>query len=134
MTFHLHPKLDQDSLFIADRELCQWRLLQDPDLPWILLVPRKDHLTEIMDLSREDREKLMEEIALAGNILRELFSPEKINIGALGNLVPQLHIHIMARFKGDRAWPQSVWGVPATTPLDRKILEDRKRKIVEKLF
>ena len=107
MSFTLHPKLAADTSFIADWPLCRVLLMEDARYFWLVLVPRRDGVTEITDLSAEDRALLMEETARAGEIIK---GGAKLNIGALGNLVPQLHLHVVARHSGDPAWPGPVWG------------------------
>ena len=108
--FDLHPRLAQDSEPLVQLSLCQARLIKDARYPWLLLIPARDGLVEIHQLQAEDRGRLIEEIALASRTLEALFSPDKINVGALGNLVPQLHVHVIARRRGDPAWPGPVWG------------------------
>ena len=107
MSFTLHPRLAADTSFIADWPLCRVLLMEDARYFWLVLVPRRDGVTEITDLSAEDRALLMEETARAGEIIK---GGAKLNIGALGNLVPQLHLHVVARRSGDPAWPGPVWG------------------------
>ena len=107
MSFELHPRLAADTSFIADWPLCRVLLMEDARYFWLVLVPRRDGVTEITDLSAEDRALLMEETARAGAIIK---GDAKLNIGALGNLVPQLHLHVVARHSGDPAWPGPVWG------------------------
>ena len=101
--FELHPRLAADTVFVADWTLCRVLLMNDARYPWLILVPRRVSATEIFDLGPEDREMLMAEIALAGERLKHFSHAAKINVGALGNLVPQLHIHVVARNPGDAA-------------------------------
>lgn len=108
--FELHPRLAQDSDPLTQLPLCQVRLMKDARYPWLLLIPARADLVELHQLEAEDRALLIEEIALASRTLEALFSPDKINVGALGNLVPQLHVHVIARHRGDPAWPGPVWG------------------------
>ena len=107
MSFVLHPRLAADTSFIADWPLCRVLLMEDARYFWLVLVPRRDDVTEITDLFAQDRALLMEETARAGQIIK---GDAKLNIGALGNLVPQLHLHVVARHPGDPAWPGPVWG------------------------
>ncbi|MEP6831673.1 MAG: HIT domain-containing protein [Rhizomicrobium sp.] len=118
MTFSVHPRLEADSFFIADWPLCRVLLMNDTRYPWLILVPRRDDMTEWMDLTIEDRALLTEEIARAGGAVRGLPSVTKVNIGALGNLVPQLHVHILGRHSGDPAGPGPVWGHSAAIPYE----------------
>ena len=104
-----HPQIEADSVFVRDLPLCQLRLQNQSLLPWLLLVPRRAEV-EIYQLPASDQVQLTQEIALASKVLTELFGPDKINVAALGNVVPQLHVHIVGRFKNDAAWPKPVWG------------------------
>lgn len=116
--FLLHPRLEADTVFITDWALSRVLAMNDARTPWLLLVPRRAELTEVHELSTADRAELMEEIARASAALKSLTRAAKINIGALGNLVPQLHIHIVARNPGDFAWPGPVWGQGAAQPYE----------------
>ena len=118
MTFLLHPRLEADAYFIADWPLCRVLLMNDARYPWLILVPRREALTEMMDLLVQDRALLMEEIAKAGEVVRGRTGVTKVNIGALGNLVPQLHVHVLGRHPGDPAWPGPVWGHSPAVPYE----------------
>jgi diadenosine tetraphosphate (Ap4A) HIT family hydrolase len=118
MSFFLHPRLEADTFFIVDWPLCRVLLMNDARYPWLILVPRRDDMTEWMDLTISDRALLIEEIARAGGAVRGLPSVTKVNIGALGNLVPQLHVHVLGRHSGDPAWPGPVWGHSAAIPYE----------------
>jgi diadenosine tetraphosphate (Ap4A) HIT family hydrolase len=107
----LHPQLGSDTGLIGDLPLSQVRLMHDANFPWLLLVPRRVGASEIIDLDPADRAQLMTEIADAGHALKSVTSCDKLNIAAIGNVVPQLHVHIVARRRGDTAWPRPVWGV-----------------------
>jgi len=112
--FRLDPRLDADTLPVCDLPLSGVRLMDDANYPWLVLVPRRAGLVEILDLDAEERIRLMEEIALAAGVLRATAPCDKLNVAALGNQVAQLHIHVIARTRGDPAWPRPVWGaVPA---------------------
>ena len=106
----LDPRLEAESLRVAQLALCDVRLLCDARFPWLVLVPRRAGLIEIFDLGSSDRARLMEETAMAAKALREATDCAKINVGALGNIVRQLHIHVVARREADAAWPGPVWG------------------------
>lgn len=114
--FNLHHRLQADTHFVADLQLCRVLLMNDSRYPWVILVPRQNALREFHDLSTANRHLLMDEISQFTQALQGEFSAEKMNVGALGNMVPQLHIHIIARNSGDTAWPGPVWGVGAATP------------------
>lgn len=118
MTFALNPRLEADTFFVADWPLCRVLLMNDARYPWLILVPRQDGMTELMDLPAADRVLLTEEIARAGAILRGRPGITKVNVGALGNLVPQLHVHVLGRHPGDPAWPGPVWGHSQTVPYE----------------
>ena len=114
--FVLHERLAADTVAVAELGLCSVRLMNDRTWPWLVLVPRRPAAREIIDLGEADRRLLIEKIAVASRVLQTLHRPDKINIGALGNLVPQLHVHVIARFTGDPAWPRPVWGVQPPVP------------------
>ncbi|MDA0999355.1 MAG: HIT family protein [bacterium] len=121
--FELHPRLAQDTEFIAALPLSHLLLMRDARYPWLILVPARQGLKEVHDLAEEERARLIEEIADVSKLLERLFAPDKINIGALGNLVPQLHIHVIARRAGDAAWPGPVWGQGEPVPYVPEELE-----------
>ena len=108
--FTLDPKLQGDSYFISDLGLSRLLLFNDSRYPWLVLVPRRDGLVEISDLNDSESQQLMREIRLCQRLLLEQFQPFKLNLGAIGNRVRQLHIHLVARRESDLAWPQPVWG------------------------
>ncbi|WP_404420080.1 HIT domain-containing protein [Marinospirillum sp.] len=110
MSFTLHPRLEADSIFLGQLPLCQLRLINDSRYPWLLLVPAQADRVEITDLSAEDYQQLWSEVRQVSEGLQSLFQPDKLNVATLGNLVPQLHLHVIARFKTDATWPGPVWG------------------------
>jgi diadenosine tetraphosphate (Ap4A) HIT family hydrolase len=124
-TFVLDTKLERDTIEITALPLCQARLMNDRRFPWVILVPAKPGLSEIIDLDAADRARLIEEIALVSTVMRDLFRPTKLNVGALGNVVAQLHLHVIARFASDDVWPGPVWG---TTP-ERYRPDEVERKL-----
>ena len=109
--FVLDHRLQDSSFFIEDWELCRVALKNDKTWPWLYLVPRRDNIREIFELSAPDQQQLIREIALASQALKSLYRADKINTAALGNMVPQLHVHIFARFTDDPVWPRPVWAV-----------------------
>ena len=109
--FKLDPRLEADTYQVTDLSLCRILLMNDSRYPWLILVPRQQGLREFHDLSREEQSRLMSEITRTAKILEVSHQPDKLNIGALGNIVNQLHIHILGRFDGDPAWPGPVWGI-----------------------
>ncbi len=106
----LHHQLAKDCHILGRFELCHVLLLRDANYPWFILVPDRDDVTEIFQLSEADQQQLMQESSLFGEILSREFSADKLNIAALGNVVPQLHIHHIVRYETDPAWPAPVWG------------------------
>jgi len=108
--FILDKKLQQDSFFIADLELCKVLLMNDANYPWLILVPRQNNLKDIIDLSFDDQIILLKEINFVAEIFKKEFEFDKLNIANLGNVVSQLHIHIIARKKNDITFPKPVWG------------------------
>jgi diadenosine tetraphosphate (Ap4A) HIT family hydrolase len=108
--FELDRRLSADAHDITNLPLCNVRLMDNKKFPWIVLVPRVADAREWIDLSRDQQHQLSDEIAIVSHILNALVTPDKLNIGALGNMVSQLHIHVIARYKTDAAWPTPVWG------------------------
>lgn len=108
--FLLDPRLEADTHAIGELPLSQLLLMDDARFPWLILVPRIAGARELIDLDENDQRSLLTEISLVGRALEALLRPDKLNIAALGNVVPQLHVHVIARFVGDDAWPQPVWG------------------------
>lgn len=109
----LDPQLERDSVEIANLPLCQARLMNDANYPWLLLVPRRANVSEIVDLEEADRAQLMREIAQTVQALKAETACDKINVAAIGNVVAQLHVHVIARSRSDPAWPKPVWGAVA---------------------
>ncbi len=112
--FKLHETLEKDLVEICNLKLSKLMLLPDSENPWVVLVPMRDDIREICELEWDDQVELLREINMISRYLSSNFSPDKLNIGALGNMVPQLHIHLIARFKTDRAWPGAIWGTKST--------------------
>jgi len=108
--FVLHERLAADTVLVNNWPLSRVLLMNDARFPWLILVPRCSDVTELFQLSQKERRELMEEIAQAAKTLKAVSSAAKINVGALGNMVPQLHVHVVARNPGDPAWPGPVWG------------------------
>jgi diadenosine tetraphosphate (Ap4A) HIT family hydrolase len=113
-SWSLHSQLEKDTINIGDLPLSRVLVIKDANYPWLLLVPRRADTTEIIDLSEIEQAQLMTEINRVSRVLKDVTKCDKLNIAALGNLVPQLHVHIIARRSTDAAWPRPVWGaVPA---------------------
>ena len=107
----LHARLKEDTIDIGDLPLCRVLVIKDANYPWLLLVPRREGAVEIIDLDEVSQAQLMTEVSRVARALKEITKCDKHNIAALGNVVPQLHVHIIARRKSDAAWPRPVWGV-----------------------
>ena len=117
MTFTLHPQLENDAITIGDLTLCRVLLMNNANFPWLVLVPRREGLRELFDLSPTDYRTTMDEVRDVAEKFAQHTGAHKMNIAALGNMVPQLHIHIIARFTHDDAWPNPVWNSgAASTP------------------
>ena len=123
--YELHPQLAADTHPLAALELCELRLMDDANYPWLVLVPRVADARELIDLDATQRHALTEEIDRAARLLRDAFRPHKLNVAALGNLVPQLHVHVIAREENDPAWPAPVWGRVAARPYPPEALVER---------
>jgi diadenosine tetraphosphate (Ap4A) HIT family hydrolase len=114
--FTLDPRLAADTAEVGDLALCRVLLMDDARFPWLILVPRRAALVEITDLPAPDAAALWAEIRLATGVMQALSKPDKVNVAALGNVVAQLHVHVVGRFRSDPAWPGPVWGFGTRTP------------------
>ncbi|MCK5888849.1 MAG: HIT domain-containing protein [Methylococcales bacterium] len=110
MPFTLHPTLKKDCIELTRLELCRVLLMNDSQFPWLILVPEREDMTEIHQLSSHDQQQLMTESSYIAQQMQHLFKADKMNTAALGNVVSQLHIHHIARYKTDKAWPAPIWG------------------------
>ena len=110
--FTLHQQLEHDSIFVSNLSLCQVRLINHRELTWILLIPRVANISELYELSDMQQHELMVEIQKVSKMLKTHFPCDKLNVATLGNKVPQLHIHVIARRKDDPYWPNPAWGNP----------------------
>jgi diadenosine tetraphosphate (Ap4A) HIT family hydrolase len=131
--FSLDPRLAADTIAVADLPLSAVRLMRDRRFPWLVLAPRRPGLVELADLPHDDRATLMEEVVQAGAALRAAAAVEKLNVGALGNIVRQLHVHVVGRRAGDPAWPRPVWGAGAPEPYSPGEAETLAARIVAAL-
>ena len=118
MTFELDGRLALDTFPVGDLELCRVLLMDDARYPWLILVPRRVSVVELVDLDERDRALLIEEANAAAAFLQATRRPDKINIAALGNVVRQFHLHVVARRRGDPAWPSPVWGHGVAKPYE----------------
>jgi diadenosine tetraphosphate (Ap4A) HIT family hydrolase len=117
-TWSLHPQLKKDTIDIGDLPLSRVLVIKDANYPWLLLVPRREETVEIIDLDEVEQAQLMTEISRVARALKEITKCDKLNIAALGNVVPQLHVHIIARRSSDVAWPRPAWGAAPPLPHD----------------
>ena len=129
--FALDPRLAADTLALGDARLSRVLLMNDARFPWLILVPRRAGLAEIAELSPNERETLMEEIVAVSNALSQRQGVEKINVGALGNVVRQLHVHIVGRSRDDAAWPGPVWGSGARQPYQNAAAQQLLRELAQ---
>lgn len=126
--FTLNPKLEADTIFISDLKISRLLLMNDANYVWLILVPRKENLVELTDLSFDEQVEVLGEINLLGRILQKEFACDKLNIAALGNVVKQLHIHVIARKENDATFPKPVWGNAPAVPYQE---EDAKKLIAQ---
>lgn len=134
--FILHPQLQKDTCPLGSLPLCHVLLMNNANYPWVILVPNQPDLREFTDLNEADRATLMEEIASIMGIMETVYSPDKMNMAALGNMVPQLHIHVIARYKTDNAWPNPVWGTdgkPYSVQALREHVEILQTRLAKKI-
>ncbi|TWI58595.1 diadenosine tetraphosphate (Ap4A) HIT family hydrolase [Pseudomonas duriflava] len=127
--FKLDSRLENDTVSIGELPLCTVRLMKDANYPWVILIPRVPDVTEVFDLTVEDQAQLMREISLVASKLRDLTVARKMNVANLGNIVAQLHVHVVARFETDAAWPGPVWGQAPAKPYQVGMLEQLKGKL-----
>jgi len=132
MTNNINKHFLKDSHFITDLKLCSVRLIDNFKFPWIILIPNKKNITDITELNLKDQILLMKEIVHCSKLMKKIFKTKKLNIEKIGNIVPQLHIHIIARSTHDSSWPLSVW-VVKEKPYSKKLLLSLIKKL-RKLF
>jgi diadenosine tetraphosphate (Ap4A) HIT family hydrolase len=120
-SFALHPQLERDTVPVGDLALSRALLMNDANYPWLILVPRREGVVELVDLAEEERQQLMREIAQASSTLQAVTECEKLNVAAIGNVVPQLHVHVVARRHSDPAWPKPVWGAQPPVAYDPRM-------------
>lgn len=121
--FELDPKLRQDTIPIGGLVLSRLLLMNDATFPWLILVPAEPDIRELHELAQGQQMQLMAEITAISRLMAEIFKPDKINVAALGNVVSQLHVHVIARFRSDAAWPGPVWGKLLAKPYEKAELE-----------
>ncbi len=123
--FQLHERLAEDTVEVARWTLSRVLLMNDSHYPWLVLVPQRSGLRDFDDLAEADLPVMTGEILRASRLLKAAFRPDKMNVAALGNQVPQLHLHVIARFTADAAWPGPVWGVRPPEPYTPEALAER---------
>jgi diadenosine tetraphosphate (Ap4A) HIT family hydrolase len=133
-TWSLHPQLDRDTASLGDLPLCRVLVINDANYPWLLLVPRRRDIVEVIDLDEVEQAQLMTEVGRVARALRAVTACHKLNIAALGNAVPQLHVHIIARFSSDPAWPKPVWGAVPVRTYDREELNNFVQPLRKKIW
>ena len=133
MSFKLDKKFLKTSHYLTELKLCTIRLNNNSKFPWIILIPKRSKITDISDLNFKDQTLLMKEIVYASKVMKKLFKTSKLNVEKIGNIVPQLHIHIIARSKKDSSWPLSVWVVKGKnySKTALKIMVDKVRKALK---
>ncbi len=119
----LHPQLAADTVAIGDLALSRVLLSKDANYPWLILVPRSPGACEIIDLAEDAQVQLMCEIAVASRALKAATACDKLNVAAIGNVVPQLHVHVVARRRDDPAWPKPIWGAVAARTYDQAAMD-----------
>lgn len=127
--WHLHPQLAEDTHPVAHFALSDLQLMDDANHPWLILVPRVEDAVEWVDLDENQQAELSREISRACRALQAVFKPHKLNVAALGNMVPQLHVHVIARFREDIAWPRPVWGMATAQPYSPEELVSRIERL-----
>lgn len=132
-SFTLHPQLAAETAPVGDLLLSRVLLMDNERFPWILLVPRRPGIREIVDLDEREQVVLLREIAAASRAMQALFSPDKLNVAAIGNMVPQLHVHIVARFTADEAWPKPTFGFAPPRPYPAQVLAETRRRLAQTL-
>ena len=131
--FVLHPQLANDCIVLTDFPLSQLLLSNDSAYPWFILVPKVNNITEIYQLDWSQQQQLLNESSLLSEVLMQTFNGDKMNVAALGNMVPQLHLHHIVRYKTDAFWPKPIWGQQALTPYTKQQLEALKDRLMPKL-
>ncbi len=132
-TFQLHLRLKEDCIAIGRFELCQLLMMNDSQYPWFILVPEKAGIKEIYQLNKPERHTLTEESSYLAENLAVLYKADKMNIAAIGNLVPQLHIHHVVRYQTDKAWPAPIWGKFPAAPYSQKQITDHIAQVKAQL-
>lgn len=131
--FTLHPQLEKDTIELADFPLCKLLLSNDSAYPWFILVPKVADISEIYQLDWQQQQQLLNESSLLSELLMQMFAGDKMNVATLGNVVEQLHVHHVVRFKDDAQWPKPIWGQQAATPYSDEALTLLKNNLLPQL-
>ncbi|WP_142847407.1 HIT domain-containing protein [Telmatospirillum sp. J64-1] len=132
--FQLDERLAADTVEVARWHLCRILLMNESTYPWLILVPQREGVTEIHHLDVSDQGQLMAEIARASKVIEAVSQPDKVNVAALGNVVPQLHVHVVGRFRSDPAWPGAVWGRSDRKPYEPEAMEAMVNRLQYAIF
>ncbi|MED5510718.1 MAG: HIT domain-containing protein [Pseudomonadota bacterium] len=135
--YELHPKLAQDTFSVGEYELSDVRLMNDTRYPWVILVPRRGNVREIHQLTEAEQQRLIYESSFTSERMMQLFSAQKMNVAAIGNVVEQLHLHHVARFTTDATWPLPVWGIgeaQAYSEVAAKAMLSQLRRVLDDLL
>ncbi len=132
-TFVLHKQLAKDCIEIAELPLCKLLLSNDSSYPWFILVPKVNDISEIYQLDWQQQQQLLNESSLLAELLMQTFNGDRMNVAALGNVVEQLHVHHVVRYKDDAQWPKPIWGQQAAIPYSPEALSALKAKLLPQL-
>lgn len=127
--FELHEQLKKDTVLVGQFKLCLVLLHKDANYPWVILVPKRSKMREIHHLAEEDQLQLIRESSHLSEVMTSIFTPTTMNVAALGNMVPQLHVHHVARFTDDAAWPGVIWGANPAKEYDKEVFEERLARL-----
>lgn len=127
--FSLHPRLATDCFQIGQFELCRLLMMNDAQYPWFILVPQRPNVREIYELDADDQRRLLTESSALSKIVMKAYQGDKLNVAALGNMVPQLHVHHIVRHVNDSAWPKPVWGLHPAMPMNDAAIRERLRML-----
>lgn len=131
--FVLHPQLTNDCVVLMEFPLSQLLLCNDSAFPWFILVPKVNNIQDVYQLNWQDQQQLLNESSMLSEVLMQEFKGDKMNVAALGNVVPQLHLHHIVRYKTDPCWPKPIWGQQALTPYTDAELNELKERLLPKL-
>lgn len=127
--FSLDPRLQQDTVTLGDFPLCRLLLMNDVTYPWLILVPRREAVSEVFQLAADEQQQLWQETTQLAETLKDAFAADKMNVATLGNVVSQLHMHVVARRRDDAAWPAPVWGRQPAVPYSVQQLRDMRERL-----